>query len=391
MNRFDAVIIGGGLAGSAAGIRLAQKKWRVLILEKHKETKKVCGEFLSPSVWPVLKELGAADAVYSLGGTQIRTVSFSGQNGTAAGTKLPGQDQDFPFGYGISRRSLDACLLDQARNAGCEILCPAEVKSIRKTAGAFSVETSVLATWPKLLIESKLVLNASGKSNRFSCDPESEKQTGKIGFKSHFDGPPLDGEIRLFFFRGGYFGLAGIEKGEINLCGIIDKKWLKKYGADFDFLLRETAKQNAQFKTWFESASRKTDWITCASLVHGKNPPSQNGFFHAGDSACFLEPFMGQGMTMALAGGLLLAETLPLTPPSSAEIPLLQNRHQKELAVLYRSRLSIGNIFQRLAMSGMSASLLIRFLALFPAAFQFGVKKSSELDLPSSRELAHAV
>ncbi len=96
-------------------------------------------------------------------------------------------------------------------------------------------------------------------------------------------------------------------------------------------------------------------------------------------------------MTMALASGLLLAETFGPQPPAYEEIPMLQAQYRKKLARLYQSRLSIGNIFHRLIMSGFQSALLIRLLSLFPFIFEFGAKKSAELCLPVQKELAHAV
>ena len=411
MKNYDAVIIGGALAGPAAGIRLARKSWRVLIIEKQKESHKVCGEFLSPSVWPVLKQLGAADAVASLRGMEIRSAGFSSGNGLKTGADLPVFDRQFSFGLGISRKALDACLLEKAREAGCEIACPAEAASIQKNREDYAVEFFNSDSGEKCLVQSRLVINAGGRMNRFPPAPLSPpppggrgntarlrslfnkenftlplsrmgrgqgEGVGKIGFKAHFDGPLPDDKIRLFFFPGGYFGIAPIENDGFNVCGIVDKKGLQKHHADFDFILEETAKRNPLFRKWFSQALRTMDWITCASLVHGRNAPVEDGLFHAGDSACFLEPFMGQGMTMALAGGLLLAKTLGPAPPAPEHIPGLQKKYRQALARLYRPRLSLGNIFQRLVLSGFQPALLIGFLSLFPSLLKFGIRKSAE-------------
>ncbi len=386
MKKHDAVIIGGGLAGSAAGIGLAREGWRVLIIEKQKQSHKVCGEFLAPSVWPVLKQLGAADAVASLGGTEIRSAGFSSGNGGEAVSNLPVFDPAFSFGLGVSREALDACLLEKAREAGCEIACPAEVLGIQKNPEGYATEFSNHGGGEKRLVQSRLVIKAAGRSIA-----PAARSSGKIGFKAHFNGPAPDDKIRLFFFPGGYFGIVAIENNGFNLCGIVDKKGLQKYHANFDFILEETAKRNPLFRKWFFQASRTLDWITCASLVHGRNPPAEGGLFHAGDSAYFLEPFMGQGMTMALAGGLLLAETLGSAPPAPEKFSWLQKKYRQELAWLYRSRLSIGNGFQRLALSGFQPALLIGLLNLFPALLKFGIRKSAELPFPSPREPVHVL
>ena len=59
MKRWEVVVIGGGLAGSAAAIRLAQNGQKVLLLEKEPAAHdKVCGEFISIDAQHYLCELG---------------------------------------------------------------------------------------------------------------------------------------------------------------------------------------------------------------------------------------------------------------------------------------------------------------------------------------------
>jgi flavin-dependent dehydrogenase len=59
MKSWDAIIIGGGLAGSAAAIELARAGKKVLLLEKEGQAHhKVCGEFISCEAEYYLSALG---------------------------------------------------------------------------------------------------------------------------------------------------------------------------------------------------------------------------------------------------------------------------------------------------------------------------------------------
>ena len=58
-NRFDAVIVGAGPAGSTAAILLARAGWSVALVEKQRfPRRKVCGECLAASNLPLLDALG---------------------------------------------------------------------------------------------------------------------------------------------------------------------------------------------------------------------------------------------------------------------------------------------------------------------------------------------
>src|SRR5260370_41391518 len=59
----DALIIGGGPAGSTAALLLAKAGWSVGLVEKSRfPRRKVCGEFLSATNLPLLRHLGVADS-----------------------------------------------------------------------------------------------------------------------------------------------------------------------------------------------------------------------------------------------------------------------------------------------------------------------------------------
>ncbi|HTT07381.1 MAG TPA: FAD-dependent oxidoreductase, partial [Gammaproteobacteria bacterium] len=56
---YDAVVIGGGPAGSTAALRLVLAGWTVALVEKSSfPRRKVCGEFISATTLPLLRALG---------------------------------------------------------------------------------------------------------------------------------------------------------------------------------------------------------------------------------------------------------------------------------------------------------------------------------------------
>ena len=61
--KYDAVIIGGGPAGATAALMQARAGWSVAVVEmKTFPRRKVCGEFISATSQPVLRELGVDEA-----------------------------------------------------------------------------------------------------------------------------------------------------------------------------------------------------------------------------------------------------------------------------------------------------------------------------------------
>src|SRR5262249_7479239 len=58
MEHFDVAIMGAGPAGSSAAIALAREGYSVAVLDKEQfPREKLCGDFLNPISWPLLREL----------------------------------------------------------------------------------------------------------------------------------------------------------------------------------------------------------------------------------------------------------------------------------------------------------------------------------------------
>ena len=100
---YDVSIIGGGLAGLAASILLANMGHSVALFEKEKYPfHKVCGEYISMESWNFLEELGLP--LSSLQLPIVRRLLLTATNGGCFTTKLP------LGGFGISRYLLDSSL-----------------------------------------------------------------------------------------------------------------------------------------------------------------------------------------------------------------------------------------------------------------------------------------
>src|SRR5471030_2295930 len=104
---YDAVVIGAGPAGSAAAQLLAQAGWRVALVEKVEfPRRKVCGEFISATTWPVLQACGVADAFAAAAGPVVTQV------GVYAGAAMLAAPDVKNWGRALGREHLDVMLRD---------------------------------------------------------------------------------------------------------------------------------------------------------------------------------------------------------------------------------------------------------------------------------------
>ena len=81
MPDYDAIIIGGGPAGSTAAALLAMKGHRVLLLEKEVFPRYHVGESLMPFCWFTLNRLGVIDRMNEIGFVRKSSVQFATTDG----------------------------------------------------------------------------------------------------------------------------------------------------------------------------------------------------------------------------------------------------------------------------------------------------------------------
>src|SRR5437868_650455 len=137
MRWFDALIIGGGPAGATAALLLAEAGWSVALVEQKRfPRRKVCGEYLSATNWPLLARLGIADTFVDLAGPPVReTAIFAGKRQYRAA--LPRPNAGGLWGRALSRERLDTVLLQRAVSRGVTVFQPARCVELKAIDGRY--------------------------------------------------------------------------------------------------------------------------------------------------------------------------------------------------------------------------------------------------------------
>lgn len=349
---YDAAIIGAGPAGTSAAIHLALRGRRVLLAEaKSFPRAKLCGEFITPECFRHFRRLGIESAMMNAGGTCIAETNFYAASG--AKVNVPsvwfGGEETESFALGLSRAEMDARLLERAREIGVEVREETQavnlvyengaVRGVRlrgkdKREDSVYARVTVDATGRGRVLGRRLeAINATQEStmtdagnNRNSPRPSSRSRANLVAFKTHLVIPDDTLERRreqhhehhheqceIYFYKGGYGGLNGVEGGVRNLCFIARAEDVKVCDGNAARVMREVVCGNRRARQVLERAEVVAPWLCVALENFGRSKIAPaRGLLAVGDAAAFIDPFTGSGMLMALDGGATLARALSL-------------------------------------------------------------------------------
>jgi len=293
---YDLIVIGGGPAGASAAITAARSGARVLVLERGKFPRhKVCGEFVSAESLALLRTL-LAPPHRSLLDDALRIAHGR--------LFLEGRILHAPIdppAASIARFDLDAALYESAQAMGVEIRTPTTVQAI-SGRGPFRLSSST-TRW-----EARAVINASGRWSNLSAARlvDAEKW---LGIKAHFAEPEPECSVDLYFFEGGYCGVQPVRlKGEVEAQGRLNAAAMVR--ADVASSLPEIFALHPGLAERSRHWRRLSGPVTTFPLIFRKPRPLRDAVLNAGDAAAFLDPFVGDGISLALRSGSLAAECL---------------------------------------------------------------------------------
>ena len=300
MNSVETIIVGGGPAGAAAAIRLAAAGREALLIERHLEPHhKVCGEFLSIETQDIVRQLGVDCGAQ--GAVPIESVSIHAGKGTASAS--------LPFrALSLSRRQLDAALLDRAQQSGAKLKRGVSVQAVTRETDGWSVRCDDGAN-----LQARHLIVATGK---YGLRGVSDSRDGSlVGLKMHLrlaggGNSNLARRVELFMLDRAYVGLELVEHGVANLCLVMAREQAAQLGPGWLALRDHLAAAHAQLAVYLDGADPQFDKplaVVCpeGGHIHDESEPA---VYRVGDRLAHIPPFTGDGMAIAVASGALAAE-----------------------------------------------------------------------------------
>lgn len=347
----NALIVGGGPAGTAAAITLARGGMTTRLIERTTGAHDmVCGGFLGWDALASLRRLGIdAAALGARPITRLRLVA--GRQEVEAA--LP------HAAAGLSRRCLDAALLELASASGVQIERGVAVRSA-------DPERRTVRMHDGREIACDALILATGKHElRGLARPLAlRRATLSVGLRAVLPPSPvrtsaLAEVIELHLFDGGYAGLLLQEDGTANLCLSVSQTRLAEAGAPAALL----ANLASELPILGEriSADLPAELSAIAGVPYGWRAQSTTtGVFRVGDQGAVIASLAGDGIALALAGGIGAAEALLAGGPGTA--PAWQTSFRKQT----RRPLAVAEALRHSAEHRVSRDALMALLRVAP-------------------------
>jgi flavin-dependent dehydrogenase len=322
----DAVIIGGGPAGSTVGTLLAQAGHRALIIEKDIHPRDHVGESLVPSTNLVFHRIGFLDKLNDAGFVPKRG---SGWNGPRSPLwkfveiplfELPMEGNPQPWTFHVERDAMDTMLLRHAHDNGAKVLQGVKVTDVLFEDGrAVGVRAQAEDGWERDL-RAKVVIDASGRRCFMARKLRSirkDRSFNQFCIYSWFRGVKRPTNHLygwgLFYFIGmnqAWGWQFALRDGKESVGVVVDKEDFQKAGSDPDRFFKDMVARSRQFSHTMQDAERIRPYWVEGDYSYKIDRYAGPGWLMVGDALRFVDPIFSSGVDVALFSALYAHEAL---------------------------------------------------------------------------------
>ncbi|MGH3942227.1 MAG: NAD(P)/FAD-dependent oxidoreductase [Pseudonocardiaceae bacterium] len=310
---YDAIIVGARCAGSATGMLLARKGYRVLVVDRAKfPSDTISTHFVHQPGIAMLRDWGLLDAVRESGCPAIKDVVFDLGPFALHGSPVPADDVATAFGP--RRTVLDTILVNAAAAAGAEVREEFSVHEmvrnddgavigIRGGAGSANVE------------HSRIVIGADGLHSLVARSVNAPAYTQRPAlsclYYAYWSGLPTIDGLELYVRPGAFWGL--FPTNDELTCLVLGWPYERfhEYRADIEGSMLGTIAQFAPgLRERLAAARGETRFVGTADVPNFYRRPYGPGWALVGDAGYHKDPITAQGITDAFRDAGLLAAAL---------------------------------------------------------------------------------
>jgi len=384
-DQYDAIVVGGGPSGAAAATLLARAGWRVGVIEKVSfPRRKVCGEFISATTWPLLGQLGAAGQLLKIAGPPVRRVGvYAGKVMVTAKLASTAGLAPTAVGRAVGREHLDTVLLQSAAIAGATIWQPWTLAQFVEYDAGYDCIIVDKVTRETRVLQARIIIAAHGSWEGGPLPTQDlrrpPRRSDLFGFKAHFMGSPLPHDLMpLLAFPGGYGGMVHTDAGRVSLSCCIRRDQLERCrrrapdARAGEAVLLHIASSCKGVSLALAGTRSAGAWLSAGPLRTGSRTFGRGGIFAVGNAAAETHPIVAEGISIAIQSAALLSEQLIARPElrrHGAGAPSALEAARADYSAAWRTNFSprlfvaaaFASVFTRPGATRVATTLLERF------------------------------
>lgn len=318
---YDAIVIGGGPAGSTAAAVLAQKGRRVVLLEREKFPRYHIGESLLPYGYFVIERIGMLEKMKASHFTKKYSVQFVSTKGKLSVPFYFFQhlEHEAAMTWQVLRSEFDQLMLDNAREKGTEVIEEITARDLIQPNGVVEGVKAVTKDGQAREFLAPITIDATGR-DAFAVSRNGWKvrdsYLNKIAVWTYYKGAQRDpgydeGATTVAYVpEKGWFWYIPLAGDVVSVGVVAEKNYLYADGKDLKTIFHREVQKNPWIEQHLAVGQQFGPYRVTGEYSYRSRHCSADGLVLIGDAFAFLDPVFSSGVFIALRSGELGAEAV---------------------------------------------------------------------------------
>ncbi len=310
----DVFVLGGGPAGSTAAALLAERGWKVVIVDKERHPRFHIGESMLPMSTPLFERLGVREQVEKIGMVKYGAEFVSALKKDAVTFDFAkAWNADYPSTYQVRRSQLDEILFRNSGAKGAQTVEECRVTSVEFPKDRDVEIAGVMADGTKREWRARFLVDASGRdtflSRRFDMKRRNHEHATAAMFGHFVNAKRLpgkeEGNISIFWFDHGWFWFIPLLDGQTSVGAVCSATYMKSRQGDARKFFFDTIARCPALAERLAKAELPGNVTATGNYSYYSDRMYGDRYILVGDAWAFVDPVFSSGVLLGMNSAFL--------------------------------------------------------------------------------------